>query len=435
MKEKGKAIGCIGLLSLAVLSSLVLAAPAHAKNEFKLKLGAKGHICLKCHEGFRETLKSRFLHPLVKKRECTGCHVPHASDHKGLLTAGSTQLCSNCHRKLSPKNALSTHEAVLQGNCKACHDSHGSNNRFILSKSGNELCLDCHKATAENVSKVRFKHESVEQAKGCLNCHDPHASTKSDHLLKTEVPALCHKCHETGKLTFRRTHMNYPVADSNCVSCHNPHGSNNRGIVFDVAHASVTERKCTACHQKATSLKTRRPATELCKGCHKKMVEQTFGQNRVHWPLLDNVGCLNCHEPHASKEQKLMKGPEISVCGECHSDTVELQELSKENPKNKNLCEPVKSGNCTTCHSPHASDNVLLVTQESISFDICAGCHNWEHHSTHPIGEKIIDQRNRNLRVDCLSCHSGCGTGNKPFMLPFNTTYELCVQCHVEEKR
>jgi predicted CXXCH cytochrome family protein len=165
------------------------------------------------------------------------------------------------------------------------------------------------------------------------------------------------------------------------------------------------------------------------------MVAQTFNKNRVHWPLVDNVGCLNCHSPHATKQQKLLQGPIVNVCGRCHSDTVELQEWSINNPKNDRLCEPVKTGNCITCHSPHASDNVLLITQKSISVDLCGRCHEWLTHSTHPIGEKVIDQRDKNLTVECLSCHRACGTGNKPNMLPFNTTYELCIQCHIERRR
>jgi predicted CXXCH cytochrome family protein len=165
------------------------------------------------------------------------------------------------------------------------------------------------------------------------------------------------------------------------------------------------------------------------------MVDQTFNKNRVHWPLVDKVGCLNCHSPHASKQQKLLKGSISSVCGECHSDTVALQEWSRNNPKNQKLCEPVKKGNCISCHSPHAADNVLLISEVSISADLCGRCHEWQTHSTHPIGEKAIDQRNKNLTVECLSCHRACGTGNKPNMLTFDTTYELCVQCHVERRR
>jgi len=144
---------------------------------------------------------------------------------------------------------------------------------------------------------------------------------------------------------------------------------------------------------------------------------------------------LNCHSPHGSKEKKLLQGPVIKTCGACHEDTVALQEWSKKNPKNRNLCEPVKKGNCISCHSPHAADNILLITESSITVGLCGKCHEWQTHSTHPIGEKVTDPRNQNLTVDCLSCHNACGTGNKPAMLPFETTYDLCIQCHPERRR
>ncbi len=434
MKIKGINLGYITLFSLCLMSFLTFAAPVHSKNEFKLKLGAKGQICLKCHETFKKTLKSRFVHPLLKKGECIGCHVPHSSSHKSLLNEDRAKLCYNCHKEVLPENARSSHDVVVEGNCKTCHDSHGSNNRFILSKSGNELCLDCHKDMSADVRKVRFKHKSLENRKGCLNCHDPHASAKSSFLLESQAPTLCLKCHKTDKASFAKKHMNYPVKNADCTSCHNPHGSNNRGIIFDVAHAAVTEGKCTECHQKPTSLKTKKKTTQLCRECHKDMVDQTFNKNRVHWPLVDKVGCVNCHDPHATKEQKLLKGSIVNVCGRCHADTVELQEWSIKNPKNDYLCEPVKKGNCIACHSPHAADNVLLITQKSVTNDLCGRCHDWETHSTHPIGAKIIDNRNKNLTVECLTCHQACGTGNKPAMLTFSTTYELCLQCHVERR-
>ena len=172
----------------------------------------------------------------------------------------------------------------------------------------------------------------------------------------------------------------------------------------------------------------------MCRQCHKEMMDKTFNKNRVHWPMLDNVGCLNCHSPHAAKQKKLLKGPIVNVCGTCHADTIELQQLSINNPKNKNWCEPVKAGNCITCHDPHAADNFLLLAK-SPSTALCGECHQWQSHSAHPIGEKVIDKRNKYLTVYCLSCHRSCGTANNPRMMHFETTRDMCVQCHLERRR
>jgi len=431
--------GYIALFSLCLMGFFILATPpAYSADTFKLKPGARGATCLKCHENFKEILKKGYVHPLLKKGECTGCHVPHTSSHKSLLVADTTKLCYNCHQKVLPEDRRSAHEAVVEGNCTTCHASHGSNNKFILLKSGSELCFDCHKNMSDYLKNVRFKHPSIEKGKGCLNCHNPHASAESDHLLQKKVPALCKECHKTDKLTFKTTHMEYPVVDADCNSCHSPHGSNNRGIVFNVAHADVTKKRCNQCHKEPTSpnaLKTKKETTQLCRECHQDMVDQTFNKNRVHWPLVDKVGCLNCHDPHATKEEKLLKGSIVDVCGKCHGDTVELQKWSINNPKNEKLCEPVKKGECTSCHSPHASDNILLFPQQSTGVELCGRCHEWQTHSTHPIGEKIIDPRDKNLTVECISCHKACGTGNNPAMLPFSNTYELCIQCHPERRR
>lgn len=423
---------------LCTILTLIFASPAHTQHKVKLKPGAKGGQCLKCHEDLQKTVKQRSVHPLLKKGECTACHDPHTSNHKNLLVSEVNTLCSSCHQQILPDKARSTHQVVVEGNCQTCHNSHGSDNRFILSKSGNALCVECHKDIGTMAQDVQFKHEPLQKDKGCLNCHNPHASMRAEHLLKNEMPALCTECHQTNRSFFARRHMNYKVDDSNCNSCHNTHGSNKKGILYDNVHAPVAEKKCIQCHPSPTAanaLQTKQEGMVLCRECHQDMIAETLDRNRLHWPLADKVGCLNCHSPHGTKEKNLLNDTQVKVCGQCHADTVELQRWSKENPKNKNLCEPVKKGDCVSCHSPHAADNILLITQENISIDLCGKCHEWQSHSTHPIGEKAIDKRNNNLTVECLSCHQGCGTGNKPWMMPFETTYDLCIQCHVERRR
>lgn len=419
---------CKGVVPLVCLAVLLVAGAAFPADKFHLKPGAKGKICMNCHVAFRETLQRPFLHTPVKTGECSGCHNPHTSSHGKLLDADPNRMCRRCHDEMAPEGARSRHKVVAEGNCTACHDPHAANNKWNLVKAGNELCSGCHQDLGRAVTKARFKHSPVE--KGCLTCHDPHASKEFLHLVKRDVPGLCIACHKTDKPSFSRRHGEYPVAKGRCTSCHNPHGSDKAVFLYANVHRPVTNKMCGQCHEPPSSpdpFRLKRPGYELCQGCHSRMINETFGKNRVHWALLGKKGCLACHAPHASSEAALLNGPMIAVCGECHSDTIRRQEDSPAKH------EPVRDGECLACHSPHASDGSLLMTNPSVN-DLCGGCHSWGKHSSHPIGEKYRDMRNRNLEVGCLSCHRSHGTQFKK-MIPFTTPTTLCVQCHEEQKR
>ena len=100
---------CVLILALGMMGYLipVLVAPAEAANQFKLKPGAQGKICLKCHTTFQKTLKSRAVHSPIKTGNCSDCHDPHTSSHKMLLSANITDLCSSCHKEVLPAKARS----------------------------------------------------------------------------------------------------------------------------------------------------------------------------------------------------------------------------------------------------------------------------------------------------------------------------------------
>lgn len=439
------------LAGMVMMMGLLVFSVAYSQqNKYKLKMGATGKLCLDCHDKFQEKLKSKFVHTPVKNGECSECHNPHTSSHGKLLYEDPNKACFKCHEEVVPKNAKSIHKIARDGNCVKCHDPHGSNNKDNLLKAGNDLCFTCHKDLGASISKAKFKHNPVEE--GCLNCHDPHGSAKAVHLLKNDLVALCGECHRPEDPAFVKQHVNYPVAKSNCSSCHDVHGSNKGGILFDNVHAPVANRMCNQCHEAANSptpFKTKRESYELCRGCHSTMMNETFNKNRVHWPVVDKNGCLNCHAAHASTQKKLLIEGTKSLCGKCHPDTMEKQERYAEMEKKDKVAmaaskgkqeekgaiahQPVLEGNCLACHAPHASDSTLLMTN-AVQVELCGTCHEWLKHSSHPIGEKAVDSRNKNLTVQCLSCHRSHGTGYR-HMNPFPTISELCVQCHKKYKR
>jgi DmsE family decaheme c-type cytochrome len=398
------------------------------ETKFRLKPGAQQKVCLTCHADFENKLKKPFVHTPITKTGCTACHSPHASSYPKQLYSDVSTLCLTCHKGMLPDNARSTHKAALGGKCLQCHDPHSSDNKFNLLKAGNDLCFSCHKDKAETISKVKFKHNPV--TKTCLNCHDPHASMKATSLLKEEVPALCKECHQTNQPIFVKQHMNYPVGNARCTLCHNVHGSDKAGLIYNTAHPPFANKTCNLCHESSNSpnpLALKKKGFELCRGCHNSVVNEMFAKNRLHQPVLGKDGCINCHTPHASSQPGLLKDTPVRLCGNCHMDTIQRQERSITKH------EPIQDGMCTVCHSPHASNNTLLFTQESI-VELCGQCHDWQKHSTHPIGPKVIDKRNKNLTVQCLSCHRAHGTEYK-HMLPTETVTELCTQCHKEYRR
>jgi predicted CXXCH cytochrome family protein len=418
----------VAALLFAAAPIAAVAAPAAAPpgNPYRLKPGAQGKICLTCHSDIGALLAQPFVHAPVKSGQCVQCHSPHASTHGKLLAAGPESICASCHPALGGSamaKAASVHPPVRAGECGKCHDPHAAKNRGQLRLAGSELCGSCHSEMLKRVTTVKFKHPPV--AASCQACHDPHASGENPHLLKKPVPGVCTQCHKTDQPVFAKQHMNYPVGKADCTSCHDPHGSDRAGLLWPTVHPPVANKMCSQCHLDAGSpnaLGTRRTGVELCRACHSDMVNTALAKNRVHWPAVERGACLNCHNPHASPEPALLKEKTRDLCASCHTATV--SELDRSPVKHP----PAEQGQCTVCHDPHASNTVFLLTSDKV-MNLCGTCHDYQHHSNHPIGEKKLDPRNRNLTLDCTSCHRPHGSAFKSFA-PFDTDSDLCVQCH-----
>jgi predicted CXXCH cytochrome family protein len=200
-------------------------------------------------------------------------------------------------------------------------------------------------------------------------------------------------------------------------------------MLFDRVHSPVAKLMCSQCHfppGAPEGLKTRSAGVELCKGCHTPLINQMREKKRLHRPVAEG-NCLSCHGPHAAKAPGLLKDSLLKTCGGCHADTLKRQETSFTKH------DPVEQGACQRCHDPHAGDAPLMLVKSN-PIEVCGGCHDWQRHSSHPIGPTKHDPRNRNLGLDCMSCHRAHGTEYK-HMMPAPSTTELCTKCHEQYKR
>jgi len=171
---------------------------------------------------------------------------------------------------------------------------------------------------------------------------------------------------------------------------------------------------CTSCHQSVaephpqTGKKTFElvaQAPELCYNCH-----DPFGKKKqVHDPVASG-DCTTCHDPHSSNNAKLLTAPVAELCTSCHSDIGGA----------KHPHGPVAAGACTSCHSPHESDVKPLLLKAGQ--DLCFGCHGDL--------QKTVAKANVHpaLEDGCTTCHQPHGS-DQPKLLA-EAMPELCFQCH-----
>jgi len=387
-------------------------------------LNAKGfELCETCHGDFPEKYrKGQWVHAPAKAGECLSCHTPHAGRARHLISRVGPSLCTDCHATIA-KDLIQpvVHDPVRKGQCTSCHSPHTSPNAKGLLKKGEELCFTCH----ESMKKLKSAASVHAPFAGgdCDTCHAPHASANVN-LLIDNPNSLCRTCHDPADAKLATAHKHFPAAALQCVSCHNPHGSDQQHLIRSKPHQVFSG--CARCHDtngpKPSALQTKTP-TELCYRCHSpiKALAQKPGAHKA----LES-GCVTCHNPHTANDPGLIKNnDERAVCLGCHRNI-------KEQMAHSVSIHPIKAngGRCTSCHEPHQSGKAHLLKGDINA--VCSKCHGGHAQFGHPVGSNVIDPRN-NQGMTCLSCHSPHGSQNR-MLLRADPQRSLCIECHASNE-
>jgi predicted CXXCH cytochrome family protein len=148
-----------------------------------------------------------------------------------------------------------------------------------------------------------------------------------------------------------------------------------------------------------------------CFGCHDDLRKKIAGKS-LHAPVKDG-DCTTCHNPHASESKFLLSGRVEQVCYECHGQM-------QKDAQGKVMHTALRQGSCTQCHDPHAGGKALL-RQDVRS--LCLSCHKGV--------EKELSAAHQNppfAQGKCLSCHEA-HYSKEPNLLKQSAT-TLCLSCH-----
>ena len=144
---------------------------------------------------------------------------------------------------------------------------------------------------------------------GCESCHGPGSlhvkSGGAAHMIinPRKSPETCFQCHLDVRAQFQLPHR-HPVLEGkmSCADCHNPH----KGIAIKGGGTNVQQ-----------SLKGGGMAflsrNETCFQCHTAQRGPFVYEHEAM-----RQGCVVCHSPHGSVNQRLLNERNQTLCLKCH---------------------------------------------------------------------------------------------------------------------
>ncbi len=273
-----------------------------------------------------------------------------------------------------------------------------------------------------------------EAAEDCLTCHETLAKGKVVHPALQMGCTTCHTAIDAGEVPHKKTNgIAKGLSEEQpglCYGCHDKSKFTGKGV-----HPAIG-MGCTVCHNPHSSKNAKLLVSEppdLCYTCHDKA---KFSGRSIHAPV--GIGmCLSCHSPHRSDNAKLLVSVPPDLCYNCHDKAAFTK---------KNVHAPVAAGMCLSCHRPHASESIPLLSKEP--FDLCLGCHadvRKAPHAVagfsaagHPIGElrkgrkkPLQDPARPGKIFYCGSCHNPHSSDwPRLYRYEARSSFELCQRCH-----
>ena len=270
---------------------------------------------------------------------------------------------------------------------------------------GSDTCDGCHEKVAKGFAEN--PHTKMAQMHGsngvtCENCHgagSDHVAGGGDvtkifnpskHSVK-EVDAKCQSCHAGTHPDFERS----PHAKANvgCISCHSIHGGETVASGQKSAKAlmmAANAPSAAAAGYREWLLKA--PEPTLCFQCHGDVKPQ-FSMPFHHRENECLIKCGDCHDVHGTFQNNNVKNTvdQNNICTKCHMDNrgpFVFEHMA------------VKAEGCMGCHTPHGSQNERLLNMPNVNV-LCIQCHSLVAADTvHGMSNASADS------IPCTSCHT-----------------------------
>jgi len=276
----------------------------------------------------------------------------------------------------------------------------------ILLADDYSVCLDCHEGqdktligSPHELSSSSHMRSSIEIS--CGDCHtgwEAHLDDPSIENIDTgknlsaeKQAEICGKCHLTAHQTTMISTDPHSRTELTCTSCHSVHDNPNNSLVKE-----NLDNYCLSCHT-TTAFE--------------------FKQRSVHPLESGNVRCVDCHTLDAIKDPLMTVGFDWT-CQNCHAE--KSGPFLYEHPVASSHL--LNGGGCIECHEPHGSSVDRLLKQPGNG--ACLQCHGT------PVGH-LTEHSGLGSKLDCVQCHSEIhGSFNNRLFLDPDLGIKLFPDCY-----
>ncbi len=170
---------------------------------------------------------------------------------------------------------------------------------------GTKECAQCHSDQTDHFKSASHAKLAIADPKlgdtGCEACHGPgslHVKAgggRNNIVNPRKSPEACFACHLEKRGEFSLPHTHPVLAGKvSCVDCHDVHSGN--AIKGTGASLESMNDTCTNCH-----------------------ISQKGPFVFEHGAVKE--GCVSCHSPHGSVNQKMLVARDANLCLRCHLET------------------------------------------------------------------------------------------------------------------
>jgi predicted CXXCH cytochrome family protein len=194
------------------------------------------------------------------------------------------------------------------------------------------------------------------------------------------------------------------------------------------AHPAFLAGRCSECHDphvSANETLLRKPPVALCPSCHAGLVRAPDGEawGFPHKPVAEGK-CRLCHRSHTAANADLLKAPSPKACRPCHVEFFTKFEGARSRHA------PVAAGSCGSCHQLHGSA-VAALLREGVRGAICRGCHPKLLNAHHQLTQAELESKEGGEAAaerGCTYCHQPHDS-SEPRLL-HSQENRACRGCH-----